>query len=59
MTIATDPGAFSSALVRYLRNPDLRFSSGKAAVELVKDMYDNRTLTAGLLEFYRKIAHDS
>jgi glycosyltransferase involved in cell wall biosynthesis len=59
LTVASDAGAFWAALVKYLENPELRSTAGKAAVRLVRERYDNRTLTAGLLEFYRRIAHDS
>jgi len=59
LTLAADAGAFCTAVVKYLENPELRSTSGKAAVRLVGERYENRTLTAGLLEFYRRIAHDS
>lgn len=59
LTVAADARSFCAALVKYLENPELRLSAAKAAVELVQTRYNNRTLTAGLLEFYRKIAYDS
>ena len=59
LIIAADPETFSSALVKYLKNPDLRSDAGKAAVKLIEERYNNRSLTAGLLEFYKKLAHDS
>ncbi len=59
LTVAADAGAFCAALVKYLENPELRLTAGKAAVRLVEKRYDNRTLTARLVEFYRRIARDS
>ena len=59
LTIAAYPESFSHALVRYLADPELRSSGSMAAVKLVHERFDNRTLTAGLLEFYMKLAHDS
>lgn len=55
LALADDADAFCEALVRYLRNPELRYSSGKAAVELVRTEYDNRALTARLFEFYNDL----
>jgi len=59
LTVAAEARSFCTALVKYLKNPDLRSTAGKAAVRLVEERYDNRSLTAGLLEFYMKLAHDS
>jgi len=55
--IAADPESFCTALTEVLRDPSLRASTGEAAVTLVRDRYDNRELTAGLLEFYKKLSH--
>jgi len=59
LTVADDAGSFSDALVKYLANPELRYTSGHAATELVRREYDNRTLTAQLLEFYEGLTRGS
>ena len=57
LIIASDPGSFCHALTEVLEDPSLRASTGKAAVALVLERFDNRALTAGLLEFYRELRH--
>lgn len=57
LIIAPDPESFCTALTEVLKNPSLRVSTGEAAVALVRESYDNRALTAGLLEFYKKLIH--
>lgn len=37
---AQEPGPFSSAVVRYLKDADLRRTHGQAARELVERLYD-------------------
>ncbi len=55
--IASDPESFCAALTEVLKDPSLRASTGEAAVTLVRERYDNRALTAGLLEFYKQLSH--
>lgn len=55
--IAADPESFCTALTEVLKDPLVRASTGEAAVTLVHDSYDNRALTAGLLEFYKQLSH--
>lgn len=55
--IADNPVSFVTTLKELLENPFMRSSAGKAAVKLIADRFDNRVLTAGLLEFYRKLIH--
>lgn len=59
LALADHADSFCDALVGYLRNPELRYSAGKAAAELVRTEYDNRTLTARLLQFYNDLTHGS
>jgi hypothetical protein len=40
-----------------LKDPSLRASTGEAAVTLVRERYDNRAITSGLLEFYKELIH--
>jgi len=56
--IATDPGSFCSSLTEVLQDSALRASTGKAAVALVRERYDNSASTADLLEFYKELSHD-
>jgi len=58
LTVAADARSFCTALVKYVDDPELRLSEGKAAVNHVRSSYDNRTLTAELLEFYRNLVND-
>ncbi len=55
--IAADPQSFCSALTEVLKDHSLRASTVEAAATLVRDRYDNRALTAGLLEFYKELIH--
>lgn len=55
--IASDPSSFCSALTEVLTDPLLRASAGMAAVALIRERFDNRALTAGLLEFYTELRH--
>lgn len=55
LIVAGDAASFCNALIRALGNSELRRSVGKAAVELVKDRYDNRVNTARLLSFYKEL----
>lgn len=55
--IAADPQSFCTVLTEVLKDPYLRASTGEAAVSLVRDRYDNRAITAGLLEFYKHLSH--
>ena len=59
LIVAPDAGSFCTALVRFLEDPESRLSAGKDAVKLVQNRYDNRALTARLLEFYKELKHDS
>jgi len=59
LAVADDPDSFCACLVKYLLDPQLRYSTGKAALKLIRAEYDNRVLTSRLLEFYRKLAHGS
>lgn len=59
LAVAADAESFSSAVLGYLEDDGLRSSAGKAAVKLIREKYDNRSLTAGLLEFYRDLADKS
>jgi len=55
--IAADAESFCSALTEALQDPALRASTGKAAVALVRERYDNRVHTAELLQFYKELSH--
>jgi polysaccharide biosynthesis protein PslH len=55
--IAGDPESFCAALTEVLKDPSLRASTGEAAMTLVRNRYDNRAITAGLLEFYKQLSH--
>lgn len=55
--VADDPESFCTALTEVLKDPSLRASTGEAAVTLVRERYDNRAITSGLLEFYKELIH--
>ncbi len=50
--IADTPEAFSEAVLRFIRNPDLAQSCGKEGQKLVSEQYDQEKLVYELLEFY-------
>jgi len=56
--VAADSESFIASLTEVLKDPSLRASTGEAAVTLVRERYDNRAITSGLLEFYKKLIHD-
>lgn len=56
LAVADDEDSFSNAIVKYLQDPALRSSAGKAAIELVRTEYDNRDLTIRLYEFYEELS---
>jgi len=53
--VAADAPAFCEALTKALTNKELRTKMGHAAVNLVKDRYDNRANTGRLLQFYKEL----
>ena len=59
LAVASDPASFTAAIIRMLENPGLRASTGRAALSLVKERYDNASVTARLLEFYKKLKYGS
>jgi glycosyltransferase involved in cell wall biosynthesis len=52
LLVAADATAFCKALTEAMGNRELRRTLGHAAVELIKERYDNHTNTARLLQFY-------
>lgn len=59
LMVASNPASFSTAIIRLLEEPELRTLTGRAAVSLVKERYHNSTITARLIEFYKKLKHGS
>jgi len=59
LAIASDPASFANAVTRLLEEPEPRASTGRAALSMIKKRYDNSTITAQLLEFYKNLAHGS
>ena len=55
LLVAADAPAFCDALTMALGSGELRRTLGLAAVNLVKERYDNRTNTASLLQFYKEL----
>ncbi|MHC1731852.1 MAG: glycosyltransferase family 4 protein [Bacteroidales bacterium] len=59
LAVEGDPESFCSSLCSLLLDRGKRATMGEAAVELVKQRYDNATNTARLLEFYKSVIHGS
>lgn len=59
ITVAENAVSFSRALIRYLKDLSFRSAASSEAIRLVKQRYDNSTLTASLLRFYTELKHGS
>jgi glycosyltransferase involved in cell wall biosynthesis len=59
VTVAADAVSFGNAVVRLLEDPSLRAAASTDAVRMVSERYNNRILTSGLMEFYKKLSHGS
>jgi len=57
LAVASDAPAFCNELVRLLKEPALRASMGKSAVQLVRERFDNRVISERLLRFYTDLIH--
>jgi len=56
--VGNDEQMFIRILSEALNNRELRENTGKEALNMIRRRYDNRAITANLLQFYKQLSHD-